>query len=166
MEVYADFLKTLSVSPETINRMEDIPFLPIQFFKTHKIINNVKRPELIFNSSGTTGVSTSTHYIADISLYKKSFRKGFNFFYGDPSQYCILALLPSYLEREGSSLVYMADDLIKASNHAESGFYLAGERGETGSEDERGQGGEFRAGQKIRGQRCSWYPRSLPPARV
>ena len=124
VEVYAGFLKALSVNFTSINRMEDIPLLPIQFFKTHKIISNEKKTELIFNSSATTGVVTSNHYVADINSYRNSFRKGFNFFYGDPSQYCILALLPSYLEREGSSLVFMADDLIKQSKHPESGFYL------------------------------------------
>lgn len=124
VEVYAEFLKALSVNHETVNKIEDIPFLPIDFFKTHQIISKEKKAEIIFSSSGTTGTITSKHFAADLNIYRNSFRKCFKNFYGDVPHYCILALLPSYLERAGSSLVYMADDLIKQSRHTVSGFYL------------------------------------------
>jgi hypothetical protein len=104
--------------------LKEIPFLPIQFFKSHKVLSSQKPIERTFSSSGTTGSITSKHYITDISFYEKSFRKGFEQFYGNIEDYVILALLPSYLEREGSSLIYMVDALIKQSNHKESGFYL------------------------------------------
>lgn len=124
VDVYAEFLKALIINHKTINRIEHIPFLPIDFFKTHQVISKEKNAEITFSSSGTTGAITSYHPIANVDIYKESFRKCFKSFYGDVSKYCILALLPSYLEREGSSLVYMADDLIKQSKHPLSGFYL------------------------------------------
>ncbi|MEZ5197074.1 MAG: acyltransferase [Bacteroidales bacterium] len=102
----------------------EIPFLPIEFFKTHKVYSENHPIKKIFTSSGTSGENTSKHYIADTSLYKKSFLSGFNHFYGPPESYIILALLPSYLEREGSSLVYMAEKLVKLSGNQDSGFYL------------------------------------------
>ena len=101
----------------------EIPFLPIEFFKQEQIIFQGKGVEEIFLSSGTTG-EQSKHLVADISLYKKSYLRAFQQFYGDINDYCILALLPSYQEREGSSLIYMVDDLIKKSGHPKSGFYL------------------------------------------
>jgi hypothetical protein len=101
----------------------EIPFLPIDFFKKEQIICQGKGVEEIFLSSGTTG-EQSKHLVADLSLYKKSYLNTFQQFYGDINDYCILALLPSYQEREGSSLIYMADDLIKKSGHPKSGFYL------------------------------------------
>ena len=101
----------------------DIPFLPIEFFKQEQIICQGKGVEEIFLSSGTTG-EQSKHLVADLSLYKKSYLRAFQQFYGDINDYCILALLPSYQEREGSSLIYMVDDLIKKSGHPKSGFYL------------------------------------------
>lgn len=122
--VYNKYIEYLGVNINNINHVNEIPFLPIDFFKTHKIIADNSKHEQIFTSSGTTGLSTSKHYVSDISLYKNSFRKGFDFFYGDIKNYCVLALLPSYLEREGSSLIYMADDMIKKSQHPESDFYL------------------------------------------
>ena len=102
----------------------EIPFLPIDFFKQEQIICQGKGVEEVFLSSGTTG-KQSKHLVADLSLYKKSYLRAFQQFYGDINDYCILALLPSYQEREGSSLIYMVDDLITESQHPKSGFYLS-----------------------------------------
>ncbi|WP_345948205.1 acyl transferase [Mucilaginibacter sp. PAMB04274] len=123
-DIYRQFLQGLNIDPQSVKQLTDIPFLPIEFFKNHKVVSTTHDPELIFTSSGTTGMITSSHYIADVSWYQQSFRQAFELFYGDVKQYCILALLPAYLERAGSSLVYMADDLIKQSAHPDSGFYL------------------------------------------
>ena len=101
----------------------EIPFLPIEFFKQEQIICQGKGVEEVFLSSGTTG-EQSKHLVADLSIYKKSYLRAFQQFYGDINDYCILALLPSYQEKEGSSLIYMVDDLIKKSGHPKSGFYL------------------------------------------
>ena len=106
--------------PNSINK---IPFLPIEFFKTEQIICKGQKIEEIFLSSGTIG-EQSKHLISDIKIYKKSFRKSFRQFYGDISEYCILSLLPNYREREGSSLIFMIDDLIKNSQNPKSSFYL------------------------------------------
>ena len=105
------------------NKLTDIPFLPISFFKEEQIICQGQKIEEIFLSSGTTG-SQSKHLVSDLSIYKNSFRKSFELFYGDITDYCILSLLPNYREREGSSLIYMVDDFIKNSKHPDSGFYL------------------------------------------
>ena len=104
-------------------RLKDIPFLPISFFKTHDVFIG-DNPEIHFESSGTTADVVSKHWVSDLSLYEQSFNHCFNLFYGDPSEYCIIGLLPSYLERSHSSLVYMVDHLIKQSGHSSSGFYL------------------------------------------
>ena len=104
-------------------RLKDIPFLPISFFKTHDVFIG-DNPEIHFESSGTTADVVSKHWVSDLSLYEQSFNHCFNLFYGDPSEYCIIGLLPSYLERSHSSLVYMVDHLIKRSGHSSSGFYL------------------------------------------
>ncbi len=122
--VYAQYLHHLNVNPAKVLRLTDIPFLPVELFKTQKVIAAGREPEAIFMSSGTTGTVRSKHFVADVELYKTSFTKGFKHFYGEPSSYCMLALLPSYLERDGSSLVHMMDELIKQSNHPSSGFYL------------------------------------------
>jgi phenylacetate-coenzyme A ligase PaaK-like adenylate-forming protein len=122
--VYREFCGYLGTGPEDVLQLKDIPFLPIGFFKSKKILSEGKQGATVFTSSGTTGSLTSRHHVSDIQLYEKSFRKGFSHFYGDISEYCVLALLPSYLEREGSSLIYMVDDLIRRSGHPESGFYL------------------------------------------
>jgi hypothetical protein len=114
----------LQINPEEINSIEKIPFLPISFFKSHHVITTKFEPEIIFESSGTTGANTSRHFVKKLSLYKKSFTKGFQLFYGDPKQWCILGLLPAYLERENSSLVSMVKDLIEKSENSFSGFYL------------------------------------------
>lgn len=126
-EVYRQYIKALKINVDNIKQLEQIPFLPIEFFKTHIIITDYRLQIAdckIFTSSGTTGSIQSKHYVNDIRIYEKSYRKGFEYFYGNIEEYCILALLPSYLEREGSSLIYMMDDLIKKSKHPESGFYL------------------------------------------
>lgn len=123
-EVYQAFITALKIDPKKVSRITDIPFLPIQFFKSHIIKTSDFVPEAIFESSGTTQTINSRHFIKDISIYKKSFLKAFELFYGNPSEWCIIGLLPSYLERNNSSLVVMADELIRQSNHADSGFYL------------------------------------------
>jgi len=122
--VYREYLSTLRADPSLINEPEKIPFLPIEFFKSHRVLEEGKDPEVTFESSGTSGTTPSRHFVADAGLYRESFFQGFREFYGDPEQYCILALLPSYLERSGSSLVYMMEHLIKHSGHPDSGFYL------------------------------------------
>ncbi len=123
-EVYKEYLNLLDVNPKEITNIFDIPFLPISFFKTHHVCVNSVQPLLTFSSSGTTGAQTSKHPVASLNLYIKSFLKGFELAYGSPKNYCFLALLPSYLEREGSSLVYMVDALVKESQHPSSGFFL------------------------------------------
>lgn len=122
--VYRKFLDGLKINPTNIHSIQEIPFLPIEFFKSHKVLSTNDPVEITFTSSGTTGVITSSHYISDVSWYTESFRKAFTLFYGDIKNYTVLALLPSYLEREGSSLIYMADDLIKQSGKPGSGFFL------------------------------------------
>jgi len=122
--IYNAYCRNLNKLPENVSRVTQIPFLPIEFFKTHTIIPKNQKPEYVFTSSGTTGDQTSKHHVADLEIYKQSFITSFSNFYGSIENYCILALLPSYLEREGSSLVYMANELIKLSNHIDSGFYL------------------------------------------
>lgn len=122
--VYQTFCNHLNKSPENVLKIEDVPFLPINFFKTHQILSSQNPAEKIFSSSGTTGAITSKHHITDLSVYEKSYLNGFGLFYGDIRQYAVLALLPSYLEREGSSLIYMVNDFIKKSKNVHSGFYL------------------------------------------
>lgn len=122
--VYSEFLHNLGVSHTSVNTINDIPFLPITFFKTHTVTTGTFTPEAVFESSGTTEQTTGKHYVKDLSLYKDVCLAGFKQAYGNPQDYCILALLPSYLERGNSSLVYMVDYFIKESNHPNSGFYL------------------------------------------
>ncbi len=122
--IYQRFCNLLGITKTSVKRIQDIPYLPIDFFKQEKIISNTSLIDKVFTSSGTTGSITSMHYVTDLAIYEKSFRKGFHHFYGDIKEYTVLALLPSYLEREGSSLVYMAEKLIQDSKHPESGFYL------------------------------------------
>lgn len=124
VEVYRRYADALGRTPATVSQLRDIPFLPVGFFKTHPVIAANRAPAITFSSSGTTGQVPSQHRVADISLYEQSFQRGFERCYGSPAGYCILALLPSYLERGGSSLVYMADRLIRESGHPDSGFYL------------------------------------------
>lgn len=123
-KVYRGFCDFLNVDVQQIKSIDKIPFLPISFFKTHQVVTTADAVQQIFTSSGTTGLATSRHIVSDISLYEESYRKAFAQFYGDIEDYVVLALLPSYLEREGSSLIYMVDDLITLSNNRNSGFYL------------------------------------------
>ena len=122
--VYREFCELLKTDSHKVKSLEQIPFLPIQFFKSHNVVSNTNIIQETFTSSGTTGSVTSKHLVTDASIYEESYRKGFSQFYGNIEDYVILALLPSYLEREGSSLIYMVEDLIQLSNHSESGFYL------------------------------------------
>ena len=122
--VYKEFCDYLKTEIHKVKTIQQIPFLPIQFFKSHAVLSNSNSIEATFSSSGTTGMITSKHLVTDVSLYKDSYRNAFSQFYGNIEDYVILALLPSYLEREGSSLIYMVDDLIKLSNNPDSGFYL------------------------------------------
>jgi phenylacetate-coenzyme A ligase PaaK-like adenylate-forming protein len=114
----------LKTDVQRVKSLEQIPFLPIQFFKSHKVVSNKNPIQETFTSSGTTGMTTSKHFVTDVSLYEESYRNGFSQFYGNIEDYVVLALLPSYLEREGSSLIYMVEDLIQMTNNPESGFYL------------------------------------------
>ena len=123
-KVYQEFCDFLKTNPQKVKSLQQIPFLPIQFFKSHEVVSNTNPIQETFTSSGTTGIITSKHLVTDVSLYNESYRKGFSEFYGNIEDYVVLALLPSYLEREGSSLIYMVKDLIAESNHPESGFYL------------------------------------------
>ncbi len=122
--VYREFCDFLKTEVQKVKTIQQIPFLPIQFFKSHSVVSNTNPIQTIFTSSGTTGMVTSKHLVTNVSIYKESYRKGFSQFYGNIEDYVVLALLPSYLEREGSSLIHMVDDLIQLSNHPESGFYL------------------------------------------
>jgi phenylacetate-coenzyme A ligase PaaK-like adenylate-forming protein len=122
--VYRTFCDHLKTDPQKVKSLTQIPILPIQFFKSHPVVSNSDSAQVTFTSSGTTGMITSKHIVTDVTLYEESYRKGFSQFYGNIEDYAVLALLPSYLEREGSSLIYMVEDLIKLSNHPESGFYL------------------------------------------
>lgn len=122
--VYATYLDLIGVRPTQVKQLTDIPFLPIRLFKSHSIMTGQWQPVRIFSSSGTTGVTTSRHALREEALYQQVSRRGFRHIYGALHDYAILALLPSYLEREGSSLVYMADDFIRQSRYAESGFFL------------------------------------------
>lgn len=122
--VYRSFCDLLFKHPSDVNELHEIPFLPIQFFKNREVVSSRETVQEVFTSSGTTGKTTSKHLVTDISWYKKSFQKGFAHFYGNIEDYTVLALLPNYLEREGSSLIYMVDDFIKKSKKPASGFYL------------------------------------------
>ncbi len=122
--VYRSFCDLLYIHPSDVKRIEDIPFLPIQFFKSHDILSSSQPVEQLFTSSGTTGAMTSKHQVTDVQIYEESFRRAFKHFYGTIEDCVVLALLPSYLEREGSSLIYMVEDMIEKSHQPESGFYL------------------------------------------
>jgi len=122
--VYREFCELLKVEKQQVKTIQQIPFLPIQFFKTHEVLSCTETIQQIFTSSGTTGMVTSRHLVTDRTLYEQSYRQAFSRFYGNIEDYTVLALLPSYLERQGSSLIYMVEDLIQLSNNSDSGFYL------------------------------------------
>ena len=122
--VYREFCDLVTKDKQTVKSLKQIPFLPIQFFKSHNVVSTIDEPQTIFTSSGTTGSVTSRHLVTDVSLYEQSYRQAFSQFYGNIEDYTVLALLPSYLERKGSSLIHMVDDLIQLSNNPDSGFYL------------------------------------------
>jgi len=121
--IYRQFCDCLNVIPEKIIKIKDIPFLPISFFKTQKVVSGDFNNFTIFKSSTTTGTTSSSHYVGDVELYVKSFTEAFNYFYGNPEKFVILALLPSYIERQDSSLVYMVNGFLKQTN-ADGGFFL------------------------------------------
>ena len=123
-ELYRNYIAHLGLDIQQFTVHSQIPFLPIGFFKTRRVVSGAYDEELVFSSSGTTGMQPARHYVKDSGLYEASFMDAFRRFYGDPKNYRILALLPSYLEREGSSLIYMAERLIRAGGYPESGFFL------------------------------------------
>lgn len=122
-EVYREFINSLNIIPSAISTIDRIPFLPVELFKNRKVYCGKEPPETFFESSGTTGMVASRHYVADIEVYQESYLRTFKHFYGNPEDYVITALLPSYTERENSSLIYMVNDLIKRSGSHLSGFY-------------------------------------------
>jgi len=123
-KIYGRFIDLLGIDFKQVDCLQKIPFLPIEFFKSHDILSTNNPIEQVFTSSGTTGMLPSRHLVTDLKVYEASFRKGFDYFYGSIEDFTVLALLPGYLERKGSSLIYMVDDLIKKSNSKYSGFYL------------------------------------------
>lgn len=122
--IYGQYARAVGRAPAQVRRAADIPFLPISFFKTHTVASSLFEPVAVFESSGTTQAINSRHFIKDLSIYTRSFLQAFERFYGPPADWCILGLLPSYLERKGSSLVVMVDELVRRSGHPDSGFYL------------------------------------------
>ncbi|MDM1396228.1 acyl transferase [Myroides odoratimimus] len=122
--VYQQFCNLLNKTPEQVKTLTEVPFLPIEFFKSKDVLSSIDPIKITFTSSGTTGMITSKHHVTDLDYYEYSFRAAFSHFYGNIEDYVVLALLPAYLEREGSSLIYMVEDLIEGSNQPESGFYL------------------------------------------
>lgn len=123
-KVYRSYVDAIKVIPGSVTGIQTIPFLPIRFFKTHKVTSTQFETDTIFESSGTTETINSRHFVKDNNLYEESFSKGFQQFYGNITDWCILGLLPSYLERNNSSLVYMVQSLVENSKHPQSGFYL------------------------------------------
>lgn len=125
--VYKQYIELLGIDPEEIGQLKQIPFLPIELFKTQRILSDpsgTASAQTVFTSSGTTGTQQSRHEVLDLNLYVQSFRTAFEYFYGPPQELAILALLPSYQEREGSSLIFMVDDLLTKSQKPESGYFL------------------------------------------
>ncbi len=121
--VYREFTECLGINPRDVEEPGQIPFLPVGMFRNHRVISGNRKAALCFESSGTTGQAVSRHYVCDRSIYEESFLRGFRHFFGEPSDYLITALLPSYTERKNSSLVYMMDGLMRMSNDGRSGFY-------------------------------------------
>jgi phenylacetate-coenzyme A ligase PaaK-like adenylate-forming protein len=124
VQVYREYLDAIKVNPLTVSRWEDIPYLPVDFFRTREVIKDGLNAQVIFQSSGSTSAQSSKHFVADTQIYVESFKRGFEMCYGNIAEYALLALLPSYLQKGDSSLVYMTDHLIKASKNSFSGFYL------------------------------------------
>lgn len=122
--LYAQYADAVGRPPVKVNSIAEIPFLPIRFFKSHRVVSGCFVPEAVFESSGTTQTINSRHLVKSLDTYRQSFMEAFQLFYGPVSGWCVIGLLPSYLERSNSSLVVMADELIKQSGHADSGFYL------------------------------------------
>jgi hypothetical protein len=122
--IYRAYTDMLKIKTSEVRDLAQVPFLPISFFKTHAVKTTEFAPQVIFESSGTTQSVKSRHFIKDIELYKQSFTKGFESVYGSINEWCIIGLLPSYLERENSSLVFMVNELIRQTHHSKSGFYL------------------------------------------
>lgn len=122
--VFKDYLFYLGCEPSYVKEITEIPFLPIDLFKTKEVLLGGLKSEVIFTSSGTTGMQQSKHYVSDLNYYEESYRQAFSLFYGDVKNIAIVALLPSYLEREGSSLIYMVDDLLKQADPLDSGYFL------------------------------------------
>jgi hypothetical protein len=122
--LYRDFANCFRANPGTVESLTQIPFLPVAFFKTSEVRTGNFTTGMVFESSGTTGQPRARHFVKEPGLYRESFVKGFEFFYGNPRDYCIIGLLPAYLERKGSSLVMMVDELIRLSGHESGGFYL------------------------------------------
>jgi hypothetical protein len=122
--VYAEYLTLLGVDPEEVSSITDIPFLPISFFRDHVILTGGGEAEKVFISSGTSDIRQSRHAVKSLSVYNESLARAFRQFYGDPAQYAVLGLLPSYLEREGSSLIYMVNNLMELSGNGHGGFFL------------------------------------------
>ena len=121
---FPGFCDLINKNPSDVTNSKQIPFLPIKFFKSHKVISSNKSIEKTFISSGTTKTNFSKHHIMDLKVYESSFENSFEYFFGDIKEYTILALLPSYLENKNSSLIYMIDKLILKTNNKNSGFYL------------------------------------------
>ena len=119
---YREYIERMGVNPHAVQRIEEIPFLPIRLFKTHEVYCGEEAPEVVFTSSATTGMTPSRHPMASLALYERAFTEAFRRFYGEPSEWSLYGLLPNYLQRKGSSLVYMADRLIRACGSG--GFYL------------------------------------------
>ncbi|MBO9617678.1 MAG: acyl transferase [Niabella sp.] len=122
--VYRSYVQAIRCDADRISKIADIPFLPIRFFKTHTVTTTDFQPEVFFESSGTTATVNSRHWVKETGLYTQSFMQTFTRFYGPVEEFCVLGLLPSYLERGNSSLVFMVDHLIRESRHPQSGFYL------------------------------------------
>jgi hypothetical protein len=123
-DLYHSFCLGVKITPNIVKSIHQIPFLPISFFKTHEVKTTPFVSEIVFRSSGTTGSETSRHFVKSLSLYQKAYRSAFSYFYGDPASYTFLALLPNYLERDDSSLIYMMTDMVQNSASEDSGFYL------------------------------------------
>jgi len=122
--VYSEYIHHLHIDIDKVKSIYQIPFLPISFFKTHSVLSDNNPIQITFSSSGTTGMVQSSHHVTNVKLYEQSYLQAFNQFYGNIQDYCFLALLPSYQQRSGSSLIYMVNDLIEKSKHVKSGYFL------------------------------------------